>query len=122
MTRHVVAISDLSDEEIEEIFQQAEEMERALAERSVPRLADGAIMATLFYEPSTRTRLSFEAAMWRLGGAVIGAAEMKMNDAQMRMRTRPNRGCHELSVSSPSCAAALIGSSVTCVDERTARR
>jgi aspartate carbamoyltransferase catalytic subunit len=38
-------------------------------------------MATLFYEPSTRTRLSFEAAMWRLGGAVIGAAEMKSSSA-----------------------------------------
>jgi aspartate carbamoyltransferase catalytic subunit len=81
MTRHVLAIADLADEEIEEIFRRAEEMEAALAARKVPRLADGAIMATLFYEPSTRTRLSFETAMWRLGGAVISAAEMKSSSA-----------------------------------------
>ncbi len=81
MNRHVLAISDLSDEEIEEIFRQAEELELALEQRSVPRLADGSIMATLFYEPSTRTRLSFEAAMWRLGGSVISAAEMQSSSA-----------------------------------------
>lgn len=81
MNRHVLAISDLSDEEIEEIFRQAEELELALEHRSVPRLADGSIMATLFYEPSTRTRLSFEAAMWRLGGSVISAAEMQSSSA-----------------------------------------
>jgi len=81
VNRHVLAISDLSDEEIEEIFRQAEELELALEHRSVPRLADGSIMATLFYEPSTRTRLSFEAAMWRLGGSVISAAEMQSSSA-----------------------------------------
>ena len=81
MIRHVIAISDLSDAEIAEIFRRAEEMEAALVARTVPRLAEGAIMATLFYEPSTRTRLSFEAAMWRLGGSVISAAEMKSSSA-----------------------------------------
>ena len=38
-------------------------------------ICDGAVMASLFFEPSTRTRLSFEAAMHRLGGAVIGFSE-----------------------------------------------
>jgi aspartate carbamoyltransferase catalytic subunit len=38
-------------------------------------------MATVFYEPSTRKRLSFEAAMWRLGGAVISAPDMKSSSA-----------------------------------------
>jgi len=42
-----------------------------------PQLCRGKIMATLFYEPSTRTRLSFESAMIRLGGSVIGFAEPK---------------------------------------------
>jgi aspartate carbamoyltransferase catalytic subunit len=81
MSRHVLAISDLSDDEIESILRRAEEMETALERREAPRSAAGSIMATLFYEPSTRTRLSFEAAMWRLGGAVISASDMKSSSA-----------------------------------------
>jgi aspartate carbamoyltransferase catalytic subunit len=81
MTRHVLAIADLADEEIEEIFRRAERMEVVLAAGETLRDAAGTIMATLFYEPSTRTRLSFEAAMWRLGGAVISAPDMKTSSA-----------------------------------------
>ncbi len=81
MNRHVLAIADLSDEEIESILKRAQEMEAALVESRAPQSAAGAIMATLFYEPSTRTRLSFEAAMWRLGGAVISASDMKSSSA-----------------------------------------
>lgn len=85
MSRHVLAIADLADEEIESILHRAEEMEAALVRRgdagALPRSAAGRIMATLFYEPSTRTRLSFEAAMWRLGGAVISASDMKSSSA-----------------------------------------
>jgi aspartate carbamoyltransferase catalytic subunit len=81
MTRHVLGIADLADEEIEEIFRRAERMEAALAAGETLRDAAGTIMATLFYEPSTRTRLSFEAAMWRLGGAVISAPDMKSSSA-----------------------------------------
>lgn len=81
MTRHVLAIADLADEEIEEIFRRAEQMEGVLAGGDNVRPAAGAIMATLFYEPSTRTRLSFEAAMWRLGGAVVSAPDMKISSA-----------------------------------------
>ena len=81
MSRHVLAIADLLDEEIEEIFRRAETMEAALTAGETLRDAGGRIMATLFYEPSTRTRLSFEAAMWRLGGAVISAPDMKSSSA-----------------------------------------
>lgn len=89
MSRHVLALADLSDEEIESLLRRAEELETALAESQapdsgagkIPRSATGSIMATLFYEPSTRTRLSFEAAMWRLGGAVISASDMKSSSA-----------------------------------------
>ncbi len=89
MNRHVLAIADLSDEEIESLLRRAEELETALEKHgevrggvgSVPQSAAGCIMATLFYEPSTRTRLSFEAAMWRLGGAVISASDMKSSSA-----------------------------------------
>jgi aspartate carbamoyltransferase catalytic subunit len=66
--RHVVAVSQFSRSDLEQIFAHADEM------RSLPRneqRLSGRILATIFYEPSTRTRLSFESAMLRLGGGVI---------------------------------------------------
>ena len=48
------------------------------------RLLDGKILATLFYEPSTRTRLSFESAMLRLGGGVISVAEAKTSSSAVK--------------------------------------
>ena len=77
----VVSIEDLSLDEIERIFELADEFAAALEQRKPLDLASGLIMATLFYEPSTRTRLSFESAMHRLGGAVISSAEMKASSA-----------------------------------------
>src|SRR5260221_9853250 len=81
MTRDVLAISDLADEEIEEIFRRAEQMEAVLAGREKLHDAAGSIMATLFYEPRTRTRLSFEAAMWRLRGAGVTGPPMQSSAA-----------------------------------------
>ena len=77
----VVSIDDLTLPEIERVFTLADEFAEAL-ERGAPlAVADGLIMATLFYEPSTRTRLSFESAMHRLGGAVISSADMRASSA-----------------------------------------
>ena len=82
MARSLVSIDDLSNEEIEAIFELAD---RFLGEMATPgkpyrirgrrTLANDFILSTLFYEPSTRTRLSFESAMLRLGGQVISSAE-----------------------------------------------
>jgi len=72
--RDLVSIFDLSDPEIEAIFDLADEMSRHVRGRLA--LAEGLLMCTLFYEPSTRTRLSFEAAMQRLGGGVISVADV----------------------------------------------
>jgi aspartate carbamoyltransferase catalytic subunit len=79
--RDVISIMDLSVQEIEEIFRLADGM--SASERSGPQsnLCAGKIMATLFYEPSTRTRLSFESAMHRLGGSVISCPDMKSSSA-----------------------------------------
>ena len=72
--RNVVTIDDLANGEIEAIFSLADEMSASLPKPS--QLCQGKIMASLFFEPSTRTRLSFEAAMHRLGGNVISAVDI----------------------------------------------
>jgi aspartate carbamoyltransferase catalytic subunit len=69
--KDVISVLDFNKELIEEIFNVAYIMER-YAKGIGPNLLKGKIMASLFFEPSTRTRLSFEAAMYRLGGNVIG--------------------------------------------------
>ncbi|MGZ8532982.1 MAG: aspartate carbamoyltransferase catalytic subunit [Candidatus Binatia bacterium] len=71
--RGLISIADLTNDEIEEIFALADGADKLRADR----VGAGQIMATLFYEPSTRTRLSFESAMQRLGGSVISCSDMK---------------------------------------------
>lgn len=68
--RHVIESQQFSRALLEELFTRAEEMKRE-PHRFMGRL-NGQVMAALFYEPSTRTRLSFEAAMLRLGGQTMG--------------------------------------------------
>lgn len=67
---HVVAAQDFNRGMLDELFETALEMERVV-EDGGSKLLDGKIMASLFYEESTRTRFSFETAMHRLGGSVI---------------------------------------------------
>ncbi len=71
--RHVIQPDDLSVAEIEEICSLAEQI--IVDPNSFKDVCRGKILAALFFEPSTRTRLSFEAAMLRLGGAVEGFAD-----------------------------------------------
>ncbi len=68
--RHIVESQQFSRSLLEELFARSEEMKRE-PHRFMGRVA-GQVMAALFYEPSTRTRLSFEAAMMRLGGQAMG--------------------------------------------------
>ncbi len=77
----IVSIDDLSISEIERIFALTDEFAAHLETGERLRVADGLIMATLFYEPSTRTRLSFESAAHRLGGSVISSASMDASSA-----------------------------------------
>jgi len=72
--RSLVTIDDVSNGEIEAVFSLATEMSDSINDQS--GVCQGKIMASLFFEPSTRTRLSFETAMLRLGGRVISAADI----------------------------------------------
>ena len=87
-TRHVVSINDLSDKEIETIFEIAQSYLDELPDPNFSyrigrstNIASNFILATLFYEPSTRTRLSFESAMLRLGGEIITSADPATSSA-----------------------------------------
>lgn len=66
--RHIVAVDQFDRAWLESLFAEAD---RLRSDRATHNLLPGKILATLFYEPSTRTRLSFESAMIRLGGQVI---------------------------------------------------
>lgn len=74
VNRSLVTIDDFSNEEIEAVFFLADEMSSKIKEQA--NVCQGKIMASLFFEPSTRTRLSFETAMHRLGGSVISAVDI----------------------------------------------
>ncbi|CUU46265.1 aspartate carbamoyltransferase [Clostridium beijerinckii] len=71
--KHLIEPMDFTVEELDEIFNLAHQIIAHPKEFS--HICDGKILATLFYEPSTRTRLSFEAAMMRLGGKILGFSE-----------------------------------------------
>ncbi len=85
--RDITAIGDLSKEEIVLILEQAARFEDWCQEEPKLDLLHGRVLATLFYEPSTRTRLSFEAAMHRLGGDVISVAEAAKSSSAAKGET-----------------------------------
>jgi aspartate carbamoyltransferase catalytic subunit len=69
--RSLVSIDDLNKEEVIRILDDAAEFEK----KPVRKLLEGKVIATLFFEPSTRTRLSFESAINRLGGKIVGFSD-----------------------------------------------
>ncbi len=77
--KSIVSIKDLTREDLDIIFEEADKMEQIIKSNKKP--LDGKILAALFMEPSTRTRLSFEAAMHRLGGSVITVSDPKSSSA-----------------------------------------
>ena len=77
--KSVVTLDDLTCGQIRELLHKAEYIDSH--RREVAHTCDGRLIATLFYEPSTRTRLSFETAMLRLGGQVIGFAGAQLSSA-----------------------------------------
>ncbi len=75
--RHVVSINDFSREQLVRVLEVASKLEHVRDDR-----LKGRILATLFFEPSTRTRLSLEAAMTQLGGSAIGFADAHVSSAK----------------------------------------
>lgn len=80
--RHIASINDLTNDEIGAVFETALGFLDQLGDQNISHriarsteIGDGVMLATLFFEPSTRTRLSFESAMNRLGGRVISSAD-----------------------------------------------
>src|SRR2546429_3820572 len=87
-TRHVISINDLSDKDIDVIFEVAQSYLNELPDPNFSyrigrstKVASNYILAALFYEPSTRTRLSFESAMLRVRDDVIPTADQKTSSA-----------------------------------------
>ncbi|MCX8147093.1 MAG: aspartate carbamoyltransferase [Candidatus Woesearchaeota archaeon] len=78
--KSIISINDLSKEEIVYILEKTMYMEN-MNEKKKCELLKGKVMASLFFEPSTRTRLSFQSAMKRLGGKVIGFSDPKTSSA-----------------------------------------
>jgi aspartate carbamoyltransferase catalytic subunit len=85
--RDLVSITDLTRVEIEAILSLAADYEAALARGGRLHVLDGKLLATMFYEPSTRTRLSFESAMHRLGGSVISTAQARTSSSAVKGET-----------------------------------
>ncbi len=77
--RHLMSPLDFTPQELDRLFDLANDIERN--PQNYAHACEGNILATCFYEPSTRTRLSFESAMTRLGGRVIGFADAASSSA-----------------------------------------
>ena len=77
--RHLMRPLDFTTEELDRLFDLANDIEHNPVKYA--HACDGKILATCFYEPSTRTRLSFESAMTRLGGRIMGFADASSSSA-----------------------------------------
>ncbi len=71
--RNLIEPTNFSLEELDEIFRLANDI--IADEKKYSKVCDGKLLASLFYEPSTRTKFSFDAAMYRLGGNVLGFSD-----------------------------------------------
>ncbi|MCX6808137.1 MAG: aspartate carbamoyltransferase [Candidatus Berkelbacteria bacterium] len=80
--QRIISVSDLSDDQIGEVITCAKKFEKTLSgKQPLPRVLEGKVIATLFFQPSTRTRLSFEAAALKLGGEVLSMENAEINSS-----------------------------------------
>lgn len=90
--KHLLYSQDLNKEEILAIFEKANHYLPVVEERRKVSDAEGKVLATLFYEPSTRTRFSFEAAIQRLGGLLISNSHMEYTSSAKKGETLYDTG------------------------------
>lgn len=86
----VLTAAQFTRDQVEALFARADEFTARMERGERLRVLDGKLLATVFYEPSTRTRLSFESAMQRLGGGVISVAEAKTASSVVKGETLPD--------------------------------
>src|SRR5260370_41338441 len=85
--RSIISVQDLDRAEIELVLQEAQRYQQCLKTGHRFRTLGGYVLATLFFEPSTRTRLSFESAMHRLGGSVISTPDGRHRSSAVKGET-----------------------------------
>ena len=85
MLRHVLSAGQYTRESLEELFNLASKIKQDPKKYS--KAIEGKVVATMFYEPSTRTRLSFETAVLRLGGQVISTENASANSSVKKGET-----------------------------------
>jgi aspartate carbamoyltransferase catalytic subunit len=88
--RHLTGLKDLTKRDINDILEIATNLEDVCCGKRKSKDLDNKIMATFFYEPSTRTRFSFETAMIRLGGNVITMADAKSTSSAWKGESLPD--------------------------------
>lgn len=90
--QHILSTKQFDKQGLLSLFAEAKKMEGILKNGKSGRDMEGKIMATLFYEPSTRTRFSFETAMLRLGGRVVSNADMAQTSSFKKLETLEDTG------------------------------
>jgi aspartate carbamoyltransferase catalytic subunit len=86
--KHLISTMQFADRELlEGLFTSAQQMEHDDVQQTLSLPLGGRILATIFYEPSTRTRLSFEAAMQKLGGGILTAENARENSSAAKGET-----------------------------------
>jgi len=118
--RDIVAISDFNRAELDLILETALRCELGASKRHFSHLLQGSILAAVFLEPSTRTRLSFESAMQRLGGGVISVAEalsssLVKGESLSDMIRVIEQYADVITLRSPEKGAALVAADVASI-------
>ena len=106
--RHVIESQQFDRAALDVIFATATEMEAIRPGTPASKQLDGVVMSTLFYEPSTRTRLSFESAMARLGGTVLSTESAGEYSSAAKGETLEGVSTHTASDRPPSSNGTVL--------------